>query len=235
MYISGNIYVVIVICTIVIMSAIIIVYNTHMLMRDVDEFTNCNAGYCSISRQSEKQPATASVLPEGNHLGKFHDFTDIKEKHPLKLYGCINVPFSDELVTKLEHYCYISHQEFYSASIYNIYDKIAEDVHRTKGRVKTELVLDPIYAIIYQDDNCFADDEQQKLTKIIVIYPMYELGDNGAFKENKTGVKHCHSFFDKYVDKALSNLQKCQGTVYLLNRNHKLFYDVIKKRENVIL
>lgn len=245
---SKNIYVMLVICFVVIASFIIIVYNTHMLMKDVDEFTNCNTGICNFRQVVKCQPK--AVEGESRHLNKFHNFNDIKEKHPLKLYGCVKVPFSDDLLAKLEQICYISYQDFHSVSINNVYEMIADDVNKMKIRLKDELVLDPVYAIIYQDDDCMDQDDQHKFTKIIMVYPMYQRheGSEGSEgypdgvdtgvcrieKVRKSDEQNKQDAVRKYFNRG-NKTTGCKGIVYQLNKNHKMFYDVLKKTENIML
>jgi len=234
MFISDNIYIVIVICVVVFLSAVIIIYNTRMLVIDVQEFTNCTSGMC-LKTGKAVPPAPGALTspePENSYLYKFHDFHDIKEKHPLKLYGCIKVPCSQDLLEEVAKICYVSYQEFYSGSLYNVYEKIADDVNRTKMKVQEELVHDPIYAIIYQEEDC--GDDERKFTKIIMMYPMYKSVESELASEqiqlSKNSLTKCSNFLNKYVDKT-----KCKGTVYVLNKHHNLFNDVIQKREKAIL
>jgi hypothetical protein len=243
MFISNNVYVILIICFVVIASGIIIVYNTHMLIRDVDEFTNCNTGICS----THKANVAKCTKPHGDasYLNKFHNFNDIKEKHPLKLYGCTKTPFSDKLLEKLEQICYVSYQDFYSVSIYNVYEKIVDDVNKTKIRLSDEIIADPIYAIVYQYDNCLDEDDQNKFTKIIMVYPMYKLGnvgnvsdttDSNLVKVHASDQQKQQDAVRKYVDINIKTTTKgCNGIVYLLNKNHKMFYDILKKTENTLL
>jgi hypothetical protein len=238
MFVSNNVYIILVICLVVLISGIIIVYNTHMLVKDVDEFSNCTSGMCHI-RHTQGEKCT-KPSGESSHLNKFHNFNDIKEKHPLKLYGCIKAPFSEDLLTKLEDVCYVSYQDFHSVSIYNVYEKIVDDVNKTKIRLNDELVLDPVYAIVYQDDDCLVEgtdeDDQYKFTKIIMVYPMYRLNDVSIDKVNKSDQQIQQDAIQKYVDKNVKNTTKgCNRIVYLLNKNHKMFYDILKKTENTIL
>ena len=230
MFISDNIYIVIVICVVVFSSVMIILYNTNMLIKDVQEFTNCNSGLCLKAKSAKTAPV--SPEPDNTYLSKFHDFQDIKEKHPLKLYGCIKVPFSQDLLSEVAKVCYTSYHEFYSGSLYNIYEKIADDVNRTKLRIKEELVQDPIYAIIYQDDDCSDDD--RKFTQIILMYPMYKCVESDLASEHieksPNSLKNFYKLLNKYVDKT-----NCKGTIYVLNKHHKLFYDVIQKKEIALL
>ena len=201
------------------MSALIIAYNTHQLMRNMEEFTDYNK-CCSVACVSDVKKTADCQYPQGcsDHFSKFHDFRDIKEKHPLKLYGGITKDMPD-LLCELNGY--LSYQEFHSVSLNNIYEKIADDVAKLKARTKEIIVADPVFAIIYQEDACFMSDDDSRLTKLLMVYPRY--GQDA--KRNKDGIKKIKQYFAKNVTK---NVKDAKCTVYLLNRNHKLFYNMLR-------
>ena len=150
---------------------------------------------------------------------KYYNFRDVKEQTPLAFVGCLVKEFSDNILSTLNEICYTTYQEFYTVadgSKYKIYEKILEDLRKTRGT--DELLLDPIYVIVYQDGD---DTEYEKLTKLLIIYPKYP-------KDCSNQERALQKFFNQYLH--LSKHPKCTATAYKLNKNHKMFYDIIQKK-----
>ena len=185
-----------------------------MLMKNVEEFTNCNANDVVCSKNINR------CLPQTDlkqySTDKYYNFRDVQETNPLTLMGCLRVEYSDNLLSKLSDICYTTHQEFDTTSDgakYKIYEKVLEDLRKTKG--SNELLLDPVYVIVYQDDN----QEYEKPTRIIMIYPNHP---------KKNGAQSLRGFFNQYVYSAKS--PECTATIYQINKDHKMFYDLIQKK-----
>jgi hypothetical protein len=219
-----NIYVTISVVFIVLMSIVIIIYNTIGLMQEMKgmeyfkNYTTCKTKKkCNIEK------------PMGHsYSSKFHDFKHTKEKHPLHLYGFITESYSDEFLYKLQDICYTTYQEFNATSTFVIYEKIADDISKTKTKISCELINDPIYTIIFQDDDCL--DAETKFVRLLVIYPKYKSSESGMIYANTT-TDRLSLFFRTYV----KNKNTSRGTICTLNKNHKMYYNLIQKNSNMIL
>lgn len=214
------------------MSSIIIVYNTHALvrdMRDMEHFTN----YHTCSNKIKKQKCTFSKPIEHSYVSKFHDFKHIKEKNPLQFYGCLNMPYSEQLLSKLSKICYTTYQEFNATSTFMLYEKIANDVYRIKTSISCELVDAPIFCIIYQQDDCL--DKDTKKMHVLLMYPKYSVSHSGAIlKNNNTDIHNSLvSFLNQYITNDTASCNS-NGILCTLNKNHKLFSNLMQKT-NIIL
>lgn len=200
------------------MTVIIIAYNTYMIMYNMEQFTNSTMPTIQCSRRRTKQ-----VLPK--YVPRFHyeAFKDTKNKHPLQFYGCINVV---QLPNDIADTYYVTEQQFDSVSINNIYDKIVEDLFKTKLKVTDELLKDPIYIVIYQDPNCYDDDVIK--TRLFIIYTGY---DKHLISLNNSDINH-NAIIDKVV---IKNMHSCKGTVYTLNKNNKLFVNLLSEKKSILL
>lgn len=211
---SKNKYIIPIVCLIVIISLVIIVYNTHMLMKNAEEFTEYN---------TTKQRHTIRCLPKKNKdikefsKNKYHDFKVVKETNVLTLLGCITEEFSQELLSKLSDICYTTCQEFSSTSKNKIYEKILDDLRKTKG--SDELLIDPVYTIIFEYDTLGEDNE--KFNRMIMMYPHYPKVCDKQHKQLQNFLNH-YLYSVKHQD--------CSATVYQLNKDHKMFYDLLQKK-----
>lgn len=211
-----------------------------MLMKNMEEFTQCNGAYCDIADRTCEKP----VKPIGNNVAKtskYYNFKDNSDKHPLQLLGYTNNVLFEKQLCKLSNLCYISYQEFNITSSYNLYNKLLDDLNKTKTKVSDDLLLDPIYAVIFQDDSEYIqclideDDNTNRLLKFYIIYPRYYDLDNGKFIKSKqetvqTVMKSVATLIP------LNNIaDTSKGTVYKLNKSHKMFYDLLEKKGNIIL
>lgn len=195
------------------MTVIIIAYNTYMIMYNMEEFTNSTMPTIQCSRRRTKQ-----VLPK--YVPRFHyeAFKDTKNKHPLQFYGCINVvPLPNDIADTY----YVTEQQFDSVSINNIYDKIVEDLFKTKLKISDELLKDPIYVVIYQDPDCYDDVIK---TRLFIIYTGYD--------KHLVSLDNSATIIDKVV---IKNMYSCKGTVYTLNKNNKLFVNLLSEKKYVLL
>ena len=220
-----NIYVTISVVFIVLMSIVIIIYNTIGLMQEMKgmeyfkNYTTCKTKKkCNIEK------------PMGHsYSSKFHDFKHTKEKHPLHLYGFITESYSDEFLYKLQDICYTTYQEFNATSTFVIYEKIADDISKTKARISCELINDPIYTILFQDDDCL--DTETKFVRLLVIYPKYKSSESGLIYPDTTSDR-LSLFLKTYVKN--KNTSNSKGTICTLNKNHKMYYNLIQKNSNMI-
>lgn len=199
------------------MTIIIIGYNTSMVLYNIEEFSNMNCDDMIITKQSKKH-----ILPKL----RFQQFKHTKDKHPLQFYGCTNAfPLPD----KITDMYYTTYQEFDSTSIYNVYDKIVDDLSKTKLNITEELIDGSIYVIIYQDEN---NDETDQMThtKLFIIYTKYNT--NHMNKIVKKQAESDNKTIDSFVVK---NMHSCKGTVYLLNKNNRLFVNLLSEKQNILL
>ena len=215
-----NSYIIPIVCLIVISSLVVIVYNTHMLMKNIEAFTDCNDN-CNATPNLKD---TIRCLPKKNvkeySTNKYYNFRDVKEQNALTLIGCLNDKYSDKMLSKISDICYTTYHEFntaHKASKYKIYETILDDIRKTKG--SDELLLDPVYAIVYED----SDDKEgyEVFTRLIMIYPNYPT----QFEKQHIKLK---KFFNQYVYSG--NNPGCAATIYQLNKDHKMFYDLLQKK-----
>jgi hypothetical protein len=188
-----------------------------MVLYNIEEFSNMNCDDMIITKQSKKH-----LLPKL----RFQQFKHTKDKHPLQFYGCTNVfPLPD----KITDMYYTTYQEFDSTSIYNVYDKIVDDLSKTKLNITEELIDGSIYVVIYQDENTDEND-QMTHTKLFIIYTKYNT--NHMNKIVKKQVESDNKTIDSFVVK---NMHSCKGTVYLLNKNNRLFVNLLSEKQNILL
>ena len=211
MQISKNIYLILAICVIIVISIIIIANNTYMLLNNIEEFTNNNIDI-NICKNSK-----CNKVKSYNEIDKLQNLQT--KKYPLELCGCISLPFSYDLLEQLNTICYTSYQEFYSLSIENIYQKIIEDLNKTYISSGAEL-NDPIYTIIYQEEAC---DTVELFTQMLIIYPKLYSEDKIKIRKYNTsiGVQNFDVFLRKHVHK---NLQKCKATVYKIKQRNLITF-----------
>jgi hypothetical protein len=135
------------------------------------------------------------------HFFNYNNYKDVKGLWPLNTYGCIKTNGVENVEDDIENMFYISVSEFYSLSVNDIFQKIAEDLDITKIKINTEMIENPVYVIVYQAPFLRFNDEEivarndsinnfkpsfnQKIndvtigekklyTKIIVMYPNYK-------------------------------------------------------------
>lgn len=192
-----------------------------MLIQNVEEFTeynNCCDNDVTMSREIRN---TIRCLHKKDlkeySTNKYYNFRDVKERNPLKLLGCIREQYSDDLLFKLSDICYTTYHEFDTVSDtskYKIYEKIVDDLKKTKG--SDELLLDPVYVILYEDGNGY-----ETFVRLIIIYPKYP-------KKCENQQPRLQDFFSKYIFSVKH--PDCAATVYQVNKDHKMFYDLIQKK-----
>ncbi len=163
-----------------------------MLLYDLEEFSDCDI---HVAKQQSN-----------------NSFRYIKDKNPLTLYGCLNIDLSADLMVKLQKICHVSLVQFRALSTESIYEKILEDLQKTKMQTAEDLLKGPIYVIVYEPDAC-----QISLTdtRMLIIYSMYSSDNPHKLQE----------FLKQYTDTCKNTSTK--ASVYTLNKNNRLYHKLI--------
>ena len=193
----GNRHIMLLILSILIICILVILYNTYFLnSASKEHFTN----YKTTFEQYEGGEDFHSNK-DMNHFFNYNQYKDVKGLWPLNTYGCIKSNNVGDVEDDIKNMFYISVSEFYSLSVNDIFQKIAEDLDITKIKINTEKIENPVYVIVYQAPFLRFNDEEivarndsinnfkpsfnQKInnvtigekklyTKIIVMYPNYK-------------------------------------------------------------
>ena len=164
------------------------------------------------------------------------ELSDVKNNKPLFTYGCIKNQISDNILSNLQEYFYVSYIEFYSVNINHIVQKIADDIEQTVLKMNGNTLKDPIYVLIYQApylsfnnntyfarhdsiNNMKASYEQshnnvdigskQLLTKLYVVYPYYYHSHDNHDKIVAYADETGHEYFREYFKDKLTRDKLC--------------------------
>jgi len=211
MQIAKNIYLVILICFIIVISILIIANNTYKLLHNMEEFTNNNIDI-NICKSNNRRISQVSAY---NNSDKFQILQN--NKNILEFIGCTSIEYSDTLLQNMKDICYTTYQEFDSVSTYNIYQKITDDIYKTKITLADD-ITEPIYTIIYQENP--NNIENILSTKVINMYPSYYY-DNTQIKNFKSniGLQNINIFFKSFVT---TDTSKCRATIYQIKKRNLL-------------
>ena len=223
---SGNIYTIFAIFIILILSLGTILYNTHIFKQDIEGFQGFQ-GFNQIEMfQNIEHKSTHPVIYPQTDTYKEDDSMPLKKYHYIK----------ESAVHNLEHdlpeLFFTTYLQFYSMSINDIHQKIADDLNKVALKSKGEFVEGPVYVIVCKDNkDCYSDDlidvgTKEKLTSIYILYPRYYSDDNGKIiaYPNKKGMSEFKSYFDNIVT---TDMLGNNAIVYQLNNKNKLFYNLM--------
>lgn len=131
---------------------------------------------------------------------QYIELSDVKSNNPFFAYGCIKNILQNDLLITLQKMFYVSYHEFYSISMNDITQKVAEDIDKTMDKMNGQELKDPIYFLIFQAPHFQFNNEtyiarhdsannlkpsyeqnvenvsigeKPLLTKIFVMYPYY--------------------------------------------------------------
>jgi hypothetical protein len=167
-----------------------------MLLYDLEEFANCEI-----------------------NVGKQHNnnFRYIKDRNPLTFYGCMKLDFTSDLLYKLQNMCRVSLVEFRSLSTESIYEKLLDDLYKTKLQTAEDLLKGPIYVIVYEPNEC---DVSLTNTRMLIVYSKYTFHSNhNVFK--------LQEFLNQHVDIDTCKNMTAKASVYTLNKNNRLYHKLI--------
>jgi hypothetical protein len=218
---SANFYLILVILSVFILSLITILYNTYIFKRDIEDV-----------KQIETFANTAKNETLSTHQVTYPKSNDYKEDdtQPLVKFRYIKHSTIENLETDLSEMFYVSCIQFYSISLNDIHQKIADDLNKTAIKTHGEFVSGPVYSIVSKDNtDCYSDDlidvgSNKQLTTVYVLYPQYYNVDGKILQyKNKTGSANFKKYFDQ---KIATNMSNDLEVIYKLNNKNKLFYNL---------
>lgn len=200
---------ILIICFILLVSTLIILYNTYNFKCSLETYHN-------YKKDDNKNIENFSLNNDKNNI---IDFDELLIKKGYISYD------SDELFDKLNFY--ISYIEFPYVSYENIIEKISEDIDKILIKINEDKLEGPIYVLKYN---------MPDYVKIYILYTNYYKDFSEKIIKKKDHKEY--KYFQKLISKNILNnctendgqgfKSKCidtygYGTVYLLNNKNKLF------------
>lgn len=154
-----------------------------------------------------------------NHMSSFVPKTSIKQgtkETPLIPIGFLK---SDD-IQSFSSRMYVSNQTFASISTNDIYQKIIDDLNKTKININEEFITGPIFIIVCKE-KYDATQVTHVTTHLHIMYPSYKFKDDDSIKLIKNGNVVARSYFE---DKISDIHSSC--VLYEVNKFHKLFNNI---------
>lgn len=216
---SGNIYIIIAIFCVLILSLVTILYNTYIFKKDIQ-----GTQQIEMFQNMDFKPTHSVIHPKP-------DAYKDDDTQPLKKYRYIKQSAIENLQHDLPELFYTTYLQFYSVSINDIHQKIADDINKVALKTRGQFIEGPVYTIVCKDNkDCYSDDlidvgTKQQLTTIYILYPRYYSDDDGKIMTyaNKQGMTQFKSYFDKII---ASDMLGDLAIVYQLNKQNKLFHNL---------
>lgn len=218
---SSNVYIIIAIFSILILSLITILYNTYAFKKDIE-----GVRQIEMFQNMDFKPTHPVVYPQPDAYKE-------DDSQPLKKYRYIKRSAIQNLENDLPELFYTTYTQFYSMSVNDIHQKIADDLNKMAMKTSEEFIQGPVYAIVNTDvtdigKDIYSDDivdvgTKEELTTIFIIYPRYHSDDNGKIIANKQGMSQFKSYFDTIIT---TDLLGDLAIVYQLNKQNKLFHNL---------
>jgi hypothetical protein len=220
--------------SLVIISLLIILYNTYTYKCEIEAYTNYNKGIDDAKYDNNpNKEGFMNYLIDWEQKGRnykdkvadiynttlenyksgvnFHnssrkyyynyiELSDVKNNNPFFTYGCIKDSIKNDILSELQKKFYVSYYDFYSISVNDIMQKVANDIENTVIKMNGTQLKDPIYFLIFQapylqfnNENYIARHdsinnlkpsydqdieninigEKPLFTKLIIMYPYY--------------------------------------------------------------
>lgn len=218
---SVNFYSILVILSVFIISLITILYNTYVFKRDIEDIKQIE----TFTNATKKELLSVHPVTYPNPDDYKEDDTQ-----PLTKFRYIKKSAIENLETDLSEMFYVSCIQFYSLSLNDIHQKIADDLNKTAIKTRGEFVLGPVYSIVYKtNSDCYSDDlidvgTNKQLTTIYILYPQYYDVDGKILQyKNKTGSANFKKYFDQII---ATNMSNDLAVIYKLNNKNKLFHNL---------
>ena len=217
---------------IIVFCILVVFYNTYYLKYITEEhFTNYN----TTLRQYENGK-DFHTNKDMKHFFNYNTYDDVKKLWPLNTYGCIKTNVNHDIENEVKELFYVSVSEFYSISVNDIFQKIVEDLEKTRVKINTEKIENPVYVVIYQapylrfnneeivarndsinnykpsfnqNINNVKIGEKQLYTKIMMLYPNYKSHPENTSYITKYNDNTGFKHFKTYFNSLISRDKLC--------------------------
>lgn len=197
------------IVSLIVFLLLIILYNTYLYKTKIGQNMQENFGNYDAELENINN-TTLNAFKNGldfasieNNFYNRYEMFDVKHVLPLFTLGCIkHSPSDDTIINFIEENFMVSTIEFYSVSMNDIYERIANDVEiqKTKMVDNLQFIDSPVYVIIYQAPylEVFGKEFKVKSDIITNMKPSIELDQYNVLIGEKNSFTKIHIVYTKY-------------------------------------
>lgn len=244
---DSNIYIIVVIIVVVVTSLITVLNNTYIFKRDIvditkknkdniEHFTNKKLESCNmeeINSYFSSDDVKNIKLPKSQNISLNPKPIEYKDdiEGPLIRYKKVSMENVEQIIEDISGYCYVSTITQELTHMNEVYQKVIDDLDKSRIKLNAEYINSPIYIIVCKDIPTKIYGElnidlgvNKYNTTIYIIYSKYysDCQNNYKILEQKNNDKY--TSFTKYM-KNLKSTGNCD--MYILNSKNKMFYNLV--------